>query len=152
MKFIMHISTFFLFIACATTGQDTTENRNVNNGVAIEGYDPVAYFEDGKAVKGDKEFAATIEGLNYYCSSEKNKQLLLANPDAYEPEYGGWCAYAMGDSGKEVQIDPESFKIVDGKLYLFYDSFFSHTLIKWNKDEPNLMKKANANWKSNMNH
>ena len=68
------------------------------------------------------------------------------NPQKYEPAYGGWCAYAMGAKGQKVSVDPETFKIVDGRLNLFYNKFFNNTLEDWNKDEGNLKKKAEANW------
>ena len=70
------------------------------------------------------------------------------DPTQYEPQYGGWCAYAMGSKGEKVPIDPETFKITNGKLYLFYNKFFNNTLTSWNKDEPGLMNKANGNWKT----
>jgi hypothetical protein len=66
---------------------------------------------------------------------------------AYEPQYGGWCAFAMGDSGDKVSISPSTFKIIDGKLYLFYNSFFNNTLKTWNKNQKDLNKKATINWK-----
>ena len=69
------------------------------------------------------------------------------NPTRFLPQYGGWCAYAMGDSGEKVKIDPETFKIIDGKLYLFYNFYFTNTLTKWNRDESNLKQKADQNWK-----
>ena len=68
------------------------------------------------------------------------------DPTKYEPQYGGWCAYAMGAKGEKVEINPETFKIVDGKLYLFYNRFFSNTLTDWNKDEAHLKKQADVNW------
>ena len=76
----------------------------------------------------------------------KNKEEFKKNPAAYEPQYGGWCAYAMGKDGDKVSIDPETFKIVNGKLYLFYNRAFNNTLKSWNKDEPTLKTKADANW------
>lgn len=116
------------------------------NGVAASGYDVVAYFIRGKAVKGDPHFAVTAEGVLYYFSSKTNKELFLGNWKKYEPQYGGWCAYAMGASGSKVEVDPETFKVVDGKLYLFYHSWVNNTLNKWNKDEMNLKMKADKNW------
>ena len=80
--------------------------------------------------------------MTYNFSSQANKDLFLKNPASYEPQYGGWCAYAMGYSGEKVEINPETFKILDGKLYLFYNAFFNNTLKSWNKDEVNLKKKA----------
>ncbi len=72
--------------------------------------------------------------------------MFAANPTRFEPQYGGWCAYAMGASGDKVDVDPETFKIVNDKLYLFYNKFFNNTLKSWNKDESNLKSKADVNW------
>jgi hypothetical protein len=80
-----------------------------------------------------------------------NRDAFIKNPAAYEPQYGGWCAYAMGASGEKVEIDPETFKVADNKLYLFYNAYFNNTLPKWNKDEKNLKSKADQNWKAILN-
>jgi YHS domain-containing protein len=124
---------------------------NLENKVALQGYDPVAYFVQKKAIKGKKEWATTYEGVIYYFSSPANKETFAKNPAGYEPQYGGWCAYAMGSAGEKVEIDPETFKIVDGKLYVFYNAYFNNTLKSWNKDETNLKRKADANWKKIIN-
>lgn len=121
---------------------------NLEKKVAIQGYDPVAYFTKGIAVKGNKTLAVTYMGVIYYFSSKSNKEMFFKNPGAYEPQYGGWCAYAMGNSGEKVEVDPETFKIIDGKLYLFYNAFFNNTLKKWNKDQSALKAKADKNWKA----
>ncbi len=123
-----------------------TKHFNLDKGIAIQGYDPVAYFTVNKAVKGKKELAASFEGATYYFSNPANKELFLKTPKKYEPEYGGWCSYAMGATGEKVEIDPETFKVVNGKLNLFYNAFFNNTLPKWNKDEVNLKNKADKNW------
>lgn len=114
--------------------------------MAIQGYDPVAYFKQGRAVKGKKEIAASYEGVVYYFSMPVNKEYFLKNPSKFEPQYGGWCAFAMGDSNEKVSVNPETFKIIDGKLYLFYNAFFNNTLKTWNKEESRLMMKADVNW------
>ena len=120
---------------------------NLENGnLAINGYDPVSYFTQKAPQKGTSSKAANLEGISYYFSSDKNKQLFLANPKMYEPQYGGWCAFAMGKTGEKVEVDPETYKIVDGKLYLFYNKYFTNTLKSWNKDEPNLKRKADESW------
>lgn len=123
-----------------------TKQFNLEKGVAIQGYDPVAYFAQGKAIKGNKQFAASAEGVLYYFSSAANKDLFLKDYKKYEPQYGGWCAYAMGATNEKVEIDPETFKIIDGKLYLFYHTWSNNTLTKWNKDEPGLKSNADKNW------
>lgn len=123
-----------------------TKDFNLEKGLAIQGYDPVAYFTQSKAVKGNKQFATYAEGVTYYFSTAANKELFVKDYIKYEPQYGGWCAYAMGANNDKVEIDPETFKIIDGKLYLFYHSWVNNTLNKWNKDESNLKTKADKNW------
>ena len=121
-------------------------NFNIEKGVAINGYDPVSYF-DGKPLEGKKELKYTQQGITYYFANQANMDKFKANPSKYEPAYGGWCAYAMGAKGEKVEVNPETYKITDGKLYLFYNAFFNNTLKDWNKDEKRLMKKADENWK-----
>jgi YHS domain-containing protein len=140
----------FILAGQAIFSQDQADLRkkqfNLEEGVGINGYDPVAYFTVGKAVKGNKDEAVLDKGVTYYFSSGANRQEFRKNPSKYEPQYGGWCAYAMGSSGSKVGIDPGTFKIQDGRLYLFYNKFFNNTLKSWNKDETKLQKNANANW------
>jgi len=151
------IAVFFVLglLSAGIQAQDQTGLRkkefNLNDGIAISGYDPVAYFTQNKAVKGSKEKAVAHEGVTYYFSSDANKEEFKKNPAKYEPEYGGWCAYAMGAKGEKVEVDPKTFKIVNGKLNLFYNRFFNNTLTEWNKDETNLKRKADANW-AKINH
>lgn len=114
--------------------------------LAIDGYDPVAYFISKKAIEGKKELNLTTEGITYYFSSIQNRDLFKANPNKYEPQFGGWCAYAMGYNGEKVAVDPETFKILNGKLYLFYNKYFNNTLKDWNKNEAQLKQKADQNW------
>ena len=113
--------------------------------LAIEGYDVVSYF-NGQPKKGSKNLSFNNKGVTYYFSSQANLDLFKKSPEKFEPTYGGWCAYAMGNTGEKVEVDPETYKIVDGKLYLFYNAYFSNTLPKWNKDEKNLKLKADKNW------
>lgn len=121
------------------------------SSLAIEGYDPVAYFTQNKAVKGNKDYSVVHDGITYYFFSDENKRAFIAKPAAYEPQYGGWCAYAMGHSGEKVEVDPETFKVAGGKLYLFYNKYFNNTLKSWNKDEAALKTKADNNW-TKINH
>jgi YHS domain-containing protein len=146
MKLLL-ISAFALF-STSIKAQETLRKKhfNLQDNVAIKGYDPVSYFTLQKAVKGNKALAVSHQGVIYYFSTTANKELFKANPFKYEPEYGGWCAYAMGATGEKVSIDPETFKILSGKLYLFYNKFFNNTLKDWNSNEPALKKQADANW------
>ncbi len=119
---------------------------------AAQGYDVVAYFgtagdgKDGKPVKGEERFAYTYRGATYWFATAKNKDLFASAPAAFEPAYGGWCAFAMAD-GKKVEIDPKSYLISDGRLYLFYKDFFTDTRSKWVKKEMELNPRADAAWK-----
>lgn len=151
MKIKYWVGCICLLLSTTLTAQDRATLRqqqfNVSPGSpAIKGYDPVAYFLKQRAVKGSKAFAWTEEGILYYFSSSQNRDIFKKNPGIYEPQYGGWCAYAMGESGEKVTIDPETFKIVNGKLLLFYNRFFNNTLKSWNKNEQQLYKNAGANW------
>jgi YHS domain-containing protein len=146
----LFISLLLLSITGIAAGQETASRQkefNLDHNVAISGYDPVAYFKQNKAVKGKNEYQINHQGVVYYFSILANREEFRKDPTKYEPEYGGWCAYAMGAKGEKVSIDPETFKIVNGKLYLFYNSFFNNTLKSWNKDEAALKSKADVNWK-----
>lgn len=143
-----------LFLLILVSGVSFAQNEtkrinqyNVEHKVAIQGYDPVGYFNQGKAIKGKKEISVSYQGVVYNFSSGENKNAFLANPSKYEPQYGGWCAYAMGSAGEKVTINPETFKIIDGKLYLFYNAYFNNTLKSWNKDQNTLKTQADNNWK-----
>lgn len=139
-----------LLFSVVSFGQNTakrTKQFNLESSLAIHSYDPVAYFKSNKAIKGKKELSYAFEGVTYHFATKENKDEFQKTPQKYEPQYGGWCAYAMGSSGDKVEINPETFKIVDGKLYLFYNAFFNNTLKSWNKDEKNLKSKADNNWK-----
>ena len=134
------------FLFAQNRESDRVKQFNLEKGTGIQGYDPVAYFKAGKAVKGTPKIEYVHSGIKYHFSSDANKKEFESNPSKYEPQYGGWCAFALGDYGKKVEINPETFKIVDGKLYLFYNAFFNNTLKSWNKDEKNLKEKADKNW------
>jgi YHS domain-containing protein len=138
---LMSLPTF------AQTALKRAKEYNLENKVALQGYDPVAYFIQKKALKGKTTLATTYEGVVYYFSTQANKEFFAKNPSQYEPQFGGWCAYAMGANAEKVEINPETFKIVDGKLYVFYNAYFNNTLKSWNKDEVNLKKNAETNWK-----
>ena len=119
---------------------------NVKKNVAIDGYDPVSYF-DGKPMEGEAEIKLTHKGVIYQFGTQANLGKFKANPEKYEPAYGGWCAYAMGTSGEKVKIDPETYKILEGKLYLFYNFWGNNTLTDWNKTEKKLKAAADISWK-----
>lgn len=116
--------------------------------LAIKGYDPVNYFTENKAAKGSSKIAYKHKGIVYRFKNAQNLAKFKQNPGKYEPTYGGWCAYAMGlDKPSKVDINPRTFKIIDGKLYLFYNRLGTNTLKLWNKNERNLKSKADKYWK-----
>lgn len=138
--------TFFASTAFAQEASLRKKHFNIDDGIALSGYDAVAYLNQKKAVKGSKEFSVIHEGVTYYFSTSANRDEFRKSPARYEPAYGGWCAYAMGATGEKVSVDPKTFKIVNGRLNLFYNRLFNNTLDDWNKDESNLKKKADLNW------
>ena len=111
-------------------------------GVAIKGYDPVAYFTEHKPVEGDKAFEYLWQDAKWRFASEANRAAFKAAPQKYAPQYGGYCAWAVSQ-GYTAGIDPTAWRIVDGKLYLNYSADVQK---KWQMDIPGLIKKADANW------
>ena len=138
--------SLFLLITTTLFAQNGTNTNK--KGFAADGYDVVAYFEN-KALEGNSKFQTTIKGLNYNFSAQKNLQNLKKNPEKYQPQYGGWCAYAVGAKNEKVDVNPKTYEIRDGKLYLFYNAWGINTLKMWNEEgAENLKKKADVNWKS----
>ena len=103
-------------------------------------------------MRGSKNFSSEYEGVNYWFSSAANKQMFEKDPGKYAPQYGGWCAFAMGKKNAKVPSDPQTFKLYNGQLYLFYNDYMQgepfNTIIPWNADEKNAKQLADANWKS----
>jgi YHS domain-containing protein len=112
------------------------------HNVAIQGYDPVAFFTDNKPVKGDAAFQSTYSGATYYFASADHKALFEKEPSKYEPAFGGFCAYGVSRN-KLAEIDPEAFQIVDGKLLLQYSKGVRN---EFNKDTQGNLAKAKTNW------
>lgn len=139
---------FFLLIPFHTQvfAQAADSHQNLGKDkLVLYGYDVVEYFND-TAVKGKPKFQVIFQESKYRFSSLKNKILFKENPEKYLAQYGGWCAYAMGNNGEKVPVDPESFIVENGKLYLFYKSFFNDTKSKWTENSLALKEKANYNW------
>ncbi len=126
---------------------DAIKHYNLGPGrLAISGYDLVAYFTKNTAIKGDSRLSSKYRDVVYHFSSIENKQAFAANPEKYLPTFGGWCATAMA-KGEKVEIDPTNFKVTNGRLFLFFKAFYANALKDWNKDEPALTAKADAQWK-----
>lgn len=114
----------------------------------LEGYDVVSYQQKGGPQKGTRVHKAEYKGVLYHFVNEANKSTFLADPERYEPLYGGWCAYAMLDGGK-TKVNPKSFKIVDDRLLVFYDGIWGDTRKLWNElegKEADLIGKADTGW------
>jgi YHS domain-containing protein len=140
MKQLLIIALAALALPFGASAKDLV---NVNwSGVAIKGYDPVAYFTDGKAVKGDSKFQSTDKSAIYYFASADHKAAFDKDPSKYEPQFGGFCAYAVSKNSTAA-ITPEAFQIVDGRLLLQYDLDIRET---FSKDTAGNLKKADANW------
>lgn len=133
----------------ASEARSNIEHYNLDDTrIALRGYSPVSYFEKGKAERGKKEFKAEYRGIKYYFTGEAQRQMFLKNPEKYEPAFGGWCAFGMTVEGR-FRIDPEKFKIVNGRLYVFLNDVEVDAKALWEKDGDNekLTRKAAAFWK-----
>lgn len=111
-------------------------------GVGAGGYDPVAYFSDGRPVKGRADLTIRHAGAEWRFANEKNRDQFKADPTRYAPQFGGYCAYAAA-RGYTARGDPEAWKIVDGKLYLNYDKSVRAI---WERNIPTEIANARANW------
>jgi hypothetical protein len=109
---------------------------------AVGGYDPVAYFTEGKPVEGKKDITFTWKGATWRFASEANRDAFKAKPEAYAPQYGGYCAWAVSQN-YTAKGDPKIWKVVDGRLYLNYDARVQRD---WEKDIPGHIVKADKNW------
>ena len=117
-------------------------------GFVVEGFDVVSYFNNAPK-EGSEKYVATYKGGSFKFINQKNLEVFNKNPERYIPEYGGYCAYAVAVKSKKVSIDPETYEIRDGKLYLFYNSWGANTLESWIEESPdNLRKKADNNWET----
>lgn len=112
------------------------------DNLKLKGYDPVAYFTAGKAVKGDAKFEYKFMDATYRFSSQANLELFKKAPEKYIPQYGSYCAYAVS-RGYTAPVDPEAFDIVNGKLYLNYNKAVQ---TKWREDRDNYIAAADKNW------
>ncbi len=117
-------------------------NKSFFGNVAIEGYDPVAYFTDSKPVEGKSDFSYEWQGASWHFASAEHRDLFAKEPEKYAPQYGGYCAYAVSQ-GSTAGIDPEAWTVHEGKLYLNYDKKIQ---AKWTADMASYIDKADANW------
>lgn len=135
-----------IFISFSTYIFSQELDINTKKGYAANGYDIVAYFNK-TAKEGTKKFKTQHNGINYKFTSEENLKKFKSNPEKYLPQYGGYCAYAIGKRNTKMKIDPTTFKIIDGKLYLFYNFWMTNTSEAWD-EEKDIKSKADKNWQT----
>ncbi len=131
-----------LLLAAVAGAAENRINKTFLGGLALDGYDPVAYFEEGRPVPGSKAFTHAWSGATWRFASAAHRDAFAAAPERYAPQYGGFCAWAVAH-GYTADVDPEAWKIVDGKLYLNYDK---EVQAKWEADVPGHIQSADANW------
>ncbi len=112
-------------------------------GLAIRGYDPVAYFTEGKPVPGSEAFTTSWNGATWRFASAANRDAFLANPEAYAPQYGGFCAWAVAAKGKLFSTQPTNWSIVEGRLYLNYNDDVQQ---RWEADIPGFIAEGDRRW------
>lgn len=149
MNILLRTTSFLMVAAlllCLTTpsvGEAKDEIYTNWWGLAIKGYDPVAFFKNGVPVEGSNEYELTWKEAKWRFTSAENRDLFKADPGQYAPQYGGYCAWAVAE-GSTASVDPKNaWKIVEGKLYLNYNKEIQ---AKWAKDIPGNIARADANW------
>ena len=116
----------------------------VNRGAAINGYDPVAYFTENRPVEGSEDLTHDWNGATWRFSTEENRALFAADPEAYAPQYGGYCAYAVAN-GYTAKTEPDAWTVNEGKLYLNFNRSIRR---RWERNIPGYITSADANWPS----
>lgn len=137
------VAALLLCLATPAIGGAEDEIYTDWRGLAIKGYDPVAFFQQGTPVKGLGEFELIWKEAKWRFASAENRDLFKADPEHYAPRYGGYCAWAVSE-GYTARVDPKNaWKIIEGKLYLNYNKEIQ---AKWAKDIPGNVARADANW------
>jgi YHS domain-containing protein len=132
-----------MVVAAVSTIAAAKDLQNLNsNGVAIQGYDPVAFFADNRPVKGNPQFQSDYHGAKYYFTSAEHKAAFDEKPAKYEPQFGGYCAYGAS-RGHKAPVKIEAWQIVDGRLLMQYDLDVKND---FNKDQQGNLRKADQNW------
>jgi YHS domain-containing protein len=129
-------------MSAKTIGEYKSEVNTDATGFVIRGYDPVAFFTEGRPVPGRSDFSAEYKGGTYLFATAENRDAFKANPEKYAPRYGGYCAYGVA-VGKKFDIDSSSWRIVDGKLYFNLNPMI---LDKWSEDTKGYIRKSEENW------
>jgi YHS domain-containing protein len=136
-----------LLAAVPASAREAEVYTGTFSSLAVGGYDTVAYFKAGKPVQGTAQFTTEYKGATWRFASADNLAAFKANPTAFAPQYGGYCAWAVSQN-YTASGDPNYWKIVNGKLYLNYDKSVQAT---WEKDIPGFIAKADKNWPGVLN-
>ncbi len=151
MKYLKSILLLCVMAICSFSNAQGDVFTNADN-VALGGYDLVAYHNANDAIRGNSDHTVIHNEVIYYFSNAENATKFKESPASYMPAYGGHCAFAMAMKGVKVPTDPKTFKIRDGKLYLFFNDYYEgkpfNTIIPWNGNESDLLSKADDNWSS----
>ena len=130
----------------ATAQTEPVDKTGLGNG----GYDLVSYFSDAKEFKGNDKYSVQLKGTKYLFTSASHQKAFKANSKKYLPQCDGYCAWGVAEKNTKFPVNPETFKIVDGKLYLFFNGDFNgkpfNTLTEWNKEEKKLITKLPKTW------
>jgi hypothetical protein len=137
----MALTTTILAVAASGASPVDPVNKD-RKGLGLHGYDPVAYFLEGKPVKGDPQFTYQWMGATWHFANAANRDTFAADPARHAPQFGGYCSWAVSQ-GYTANIDPQAWKIVDGKLYLNYNKSVQKT---WEKDVATRIEEATRNW------
>ena len=155
IKFLITtLLSILLFSSATILAQEKSMCFINEQNVAINGYDAVSYHTNDKPVKGNENFKVTFDNVSFHFSNKENKILFEKNPMKYMPQYGGYCAFGMGVKNMKVPTNPETYEVVDGKLFLFFNDVYEgkpmNTKMMWDKDREKIHKMADANWKKQM--
>ncbi|PKP40456.1 MAG: YHS domain protein [Bacteroidetes bacterium HGW-Bacteroidetes-12] len=155
----MNVIKKMIMAIVVIVGVNKVNAQNVNtneNKVANNGYDVVNYFTTNFAARGSVEFSTTNNGATYYFVNSENLNAFKSNPSKFLPQYDGYCAFAVAKMNKKVPVNPETFRIDDGKLYLFYNDFWEgkpfNTIVPWLNNEAEMERLAETNWKTLKNN
>lgn len=140
--FLIAIAAALAAPALAAAAADNEVYTGHFSNLAVGGYDPVAYFEQGEPAKGQPQYSYEYKGATWRFSSAENLASFTADPDAYAPQFGGYCAWAVSQ-GYTAPGNPKNWSVVEGKLYLNYNDKVQRD---WEKDIPGFIAKANENW------
>lgn len=143
-KILIAIALVSASFAAPAFADQAPVHTSLLSRVAVGGYDPVAYFTDGRAVHGSAEHSITHQGFEYRFTSAEHRAAFRANPSRYLPQYGGYCAWAVSQ-GYTAPGNPNNWRVVDGKLYLNYNDEIQ---TRWERDIPGFIRRGDTNWPS----